>query len=189
MEQLRVANTAMQQGAMVTAEAAAGAVIHRTCQIPTVQGYEGKWLVLTPVGIPFTFNTIRQDHIRSLVSALKIVHAAGVIHRDVRFANIFHLTTDDSVLLNDWGSSIQSESLEMVAGCPDQWAHPDIIGVTEAIPHPKHDLYSLISSFGDLIAPGLSPVRRKLLLREAYQAAETCDYGQVTDRLVPLLTQ
>jgi hypothetical protein len=91
------------------------------------------------------------------------------------------------VLLNDWGSSIQSESLELVAGCPDQWAHPDIIGVTNAIPHPKHDLYSLISSLGELIAPGLSAVKRKNLLKEAYQAAEICDYGHVVDSLVPLL--
>jgi hypothetical protein len=182
VQQLDVANAAMQRGVMVAASAAAA------CRIPTVQGYEGKWLLMTPVGIPFTYNTIRQDHIRILVSSLKIVHKAGIIHRDVRFANIFHLTTDDSVLLNDWGSSIQSESLELVAGCPDQWAHPDIIGVTEAVPHPKHDLCSLISSFGELIAPGLSPIKRKVLLREAFHAAENCDYGQVVDNLVPLLT-
>jgi hypothetical protein len=96
-----------------------------------------------------------------LVSALKIVHDAGIIHRDVRFANIFHLNTNDSVLLNDWGASIQSEGLELVAGCPDQWAHPDVVGVAVAVPHPKHDLYSLISSLADLIAPGLSIVSCK----------------------------
>jgi len=185
VHQLGVAKAAMQRGVVVAAGAAA--TIHSTCRIPTVQGYEGRWLVITPVGIPFTFNTIRQDHIRSLVSALRFVHDSGIVHRDVRFANIFHLTTDDSVLLNDWGSSIQSESLELVAGCPDQWAHPDIIGVTNAIPHPKHDLYSLISSLGELIAPGLSAVKRKNLLKEAYQAAEICDYGHVVDSLVPLL--
>lgn len=185
VQQLGVAKASMQRGVVV---GAAAAVIHSTCRIPTVQGCEGKWLVITPIGIPFTFHTIRQEHIRCLVSALKIVHEAGIIHRDVRFANIFHLTTDDSVLLNDWGSSIQSEGLELVAGCPDQWAHPDLIGVAEAVPHPKHDLYSLISSFGDLIAPGLSAAKRNVLLREAYQAAEICQYEQVVDCLVPLLT-
>lgn len=159
------------------------------CQIPTVQGSEGRWLLITPAGIPFTSDTIRQDHVRKLVSALKIVHEAGIVHRDVRFANIFHLiTADDSVLLNDWGSSIRSESLEMVAGCPDRWAHPDIRGKTEAVPLPKHDLYSLISSLGDLIAPGLSPEKKNILLREAFQAAEICNYDQVAKLLVPLLT-
>jgi len=113
------------------------------CQIPTAQGFEGRWLLITPAGIPFASNSIRQDHIRKLVSALKIVHDAGIVHRDVRFANIFRLVADDSVLLNDWGSSIRSGSLEMVAGCPDRWAHPDICGKTEAVPHPKHDLYSM----------------------------------------------
>ena len=157
------------------------------CQIPTVQGSEGRWLLITPAGIPFTSNTVRQDHIRKLVSGLKIVHEAGIVHRDVRFANIFHLISDDSVLLNDWGASIRSESLEMVAGCPDQWAHPDIRGKVEAVPLPKHDLYSLVSSLGDLIAPGLSPEKKNSLLWEAFQAAETCNYDRVVELLVTLI--
>ena len=157
------------------------------CRIPVVQGSEGKWLLITPAGIPFTSNTIRQDHIRKLVSAFKVVHEAGIIHRDVRFANIFHLATDDSVLLNDWGSSIRSVRLELVAGCPDQWAHPDIRGVTEAVPLPKHDLYSMIASLGELIAPGLSSDTRNSLLGDAFQAAETCDYDRVVEVLVPFL--
>jgi hypothetical protein len=177
VRKLGEANAAMQR-----------AIEFHGCQIPTVQGSEGKWLLITPAGIPFTSNTIRQDHVRKLVSALKIVHQAGIVHRDVRFANIFHLITDDSVLLNDWGSSIRSESLEMVAGCPDRWAHPDIRGKIEAVPLPKHDLYSLISSLGDLIAPGLSSEKRNFLLREAFQAAEICDYDRVVELLVSLLT-
>lgn len=157
------------------------------CQIPTAQGSENGWLLVTPAGIPFTFNTKRHNHIRKLVSALKVVHKAGILHRDVCFGNIFHLITDDAVLLNDWGSSVRSESLELVAGCPDRWAHPEVRGVTEAVPLPKHDLYSLISSLGDLIAPGVSPESLAILLRGIFQAAEICNYDQVVGCLVRLL--
>ena len=153
------------------------------CQIPIVQGSEGRWLLITPVGTPFTFNTIQPHHIRQLVSTLKIIHESGMVHRDVRFANIFHVR-GETVVLNDWGSSVRSESMELVAGCPNRWAHPELCGTTLAIPRPKHDLYSLISSFADLIAPGLVRESQTTLLNEAFQAAENCNYDQVVESLV-----
>ncbi|KAL3904997.1 MAG: hypothetical protein SGILL_009853, partial [Bacillariaceae sp.] len=74
-----------------------------TAVVPTVQGSEGVWLIITPYGTPFTPVLLKMNHVRMLVATLQAVHGAGIIHRDVRFSNIF-LLKDGSVLLNDWGS-------------------------------------------------------------------------------------
>ena len=56
-------------------------------KIPTVQGSEGVWLIITPYGTPFTPEILKMSHIRMLVGSLEAVHAAGIVHRDVRFSN------------------------------------------------------------------------------------------------------
>lgn len=155
-------------------------------QVPTVLGSENAWLIITPYGTPFTPALLKLDHVRMLVGTLEAVHRAGIVHRDVRFANIF-LLKDDSVLLNDWGSSARSGELQEVAGCPEPWNHPELRGVTECAPHPKHDLYSLVSSIGELIAPGMVESFRHNVFQKAMQAAEKCDYKGVVNGMADII--
>ena len=157
--------------------------VERLCQIPTVIGSEGRWLLITPQGVSFTPFTLRQEHIHRLVLTLQTIHGSGIVHRDVRFANIF-LIDGDEILLNDWGASTKGPVPVPVAGCPDRWAHPDLRRVADAVPLPKHDLYSLTSSFGDLVAPGLSKESQINTLKDSFRAAEICDYEALITSLV-----
>merc|ERR1711935_639399 len=98
--------------------------------------------------------------------------------RDVRFANIF-LLEDDQVLLNDWGASTTAGSVQLLAGCPERFCHNDLVGVTEASPEAKHDLYSLVMSTACLLLPGMSDTGYLRHLEAAFNAAERVDYKGV----------
>ena len=154
--------------------------------VPTVQGSEGVWLIITPYGTPFTPVLLKMNHVRMLVATLQAVHGAGIVHRDVRFSNIF-LLEDGSVLLNDWGSSARIGVLQEVAGCPDQWRHPELRGVTECAPQPKHDLYSLVVSIGNLVAPGTKDTFRNSVFDKAIVAANMCNYEGVAKALAEII--
>lgn len=151
-----------------------------------MRGSENVWLIITPYGTPFTPKRLKLDHVRMLVGTLEAVHGAGIVHRDVRFANIF-LLKDDSVLLNDWGSSAPSDELQEVAGCPEPWNHPELRGGTECAPHPKHDLDSLVSSIAELISPGMLDSFRNAVFQKAMEAAENCDYESVVKSLAEII--
>ena len=153
--------------------------------IPTIQGSEGRWLLITPFGTTVKPGLLKMNHIRILVATLQAVHRAGIVHRDVRFANIFLLEEEDgdSVLLNDWGSSARMGAPVEVAGCPDPWRHPELRGMTDCAPQPKHDLYSLVVSVGDLVTTGMGEACRNSLLEGVVAAANACDYDGVVHGL------
>ena len=152
--------------------------------VPTIKGSEGRWLLITPFGTTVKPGLLKMKHIQMLVSTLQAVHRAGIVHRDVRFANIFLLEDDDDfVLLNDWGSSARMGAPVEVAGCPDPWRHPELRGMKEYTPHPKHDLYSLVVSVGDLVTTGMGEVFRNSLLEGVVAAANACDYDGVVNGL------
>ena len=147
-------------------------------RIPTVVGQEGQWLVLSPLGTRFTPLNFKLHHLKKLLNTLQIVHQANIIHRDVRFANIF-LLPEDQVLLNDWGASTEGGSMQLVAGCPPPFCHSDLVDVTDAVPKPKHDLYSLVVSAAHLLLPGMSDSHYPRHLDAAFGAAEAVDYDGV----------
>lgn len=147
-------------------------------QIPTVVGQEGQWLVLSPLGTIFTSLNFKLHHLQKLLNTLQIVHQANIIHRDVRFANIF-LLPDDQVLLNDWGASTEGGSVQLVAGCPPPFCHSDLVDVADATPEPKHDLYSLVVAAAHLLLPGMSSNHYGRQLRAAFAAAENVNYEGV----------
>lgn len=148
-------------------------------RIPSVVAQEGQWLLLSPLGIRFTSFTFKLHHLQKLLHTLRIVHQANLIHRDVRFANIFLLEEDDQVLLNDWGASTEGGSVQLVAGCPPPFCHSDLVNVADAVPEPKHDLFSLVMSAAHLLLPGMSDTRYPCLLERAFAAAEGVDYDGV----------
>lgn len=147
-------------------------------RIPHVVATENCWSLITPRGEPMTRDILTKIHVQHLVSTLQIIHAAGIIHRDVRISNIFYLT-DRNVLLNDWGSSVVANERTMYAGSPKPHIHPEIALTDLYDPHPKHDLYSLVSSVAQLLLPGANTRSRRDLFTEAFQSAEACDYEGV----------
>jgi hypothetical protein len=147
--------------------------------VPTVVVTGGNWLLIEPKGTPLKTWLLTKTHIDRLVNTLQVVHAAGIIHRDVRVSNIFFLT-HENVLLNDWGSSVTvDEGATLYAGAPEPHIHPQIPLTELYQPSPQHDLYSLVSSIAQLLLPGANTESRKQLLHEAFEAADTCDYGGV----------
>lgn len=166
----------IRTGAIVAAAKSANSM----ARVPTVRASEGLWLLIQPVGRAFTPERLTLYHITMLVATLKTVHTANVFHRDVRFANIFVLE-DGSVLLNDWGSSVLGGRLELVAGCPEPWCHPELRKAVQAVPLAKHDLYSLVASAAELIAPGLDFEGRLRLFEDAITASERSDYDGVVE--------
>lgn len=147
-------------------------------QIPSVVATEGVWLLLTPVGTVFTEKTLKLRHLKRLLQTLKLIHAGGIVHRDVRPANFFLLEGDD-VLLNDWGSAAPVGTPVPVEGSPEDVCHPELNNAQRAAPQPKHDLYSLVASVSDLLVPGLQQLNRRAFFREAIDAANREDYDAV----------
>ena len=92
--------------------------------------------------------------------------------------NIFYLNTEQ-VLLNDWGSSVTTGEAVLYAGAPEPHIHPEIEMTDLYSPVAKHDLHALVSSFVLLLSPGVNVGSRKLLFKEAFEAAETCDYAGI----------
>ena len=89
------------------------------------------------------------------------------------------LLQDDQVLLNDWGASTNAGSVQLVAGCPPPFCHNDLVGVADASPEPKHDLYSLVMSAAHLLLPGMSDTCYTCHLVAAFDAADRVDYEGV----------
>jgi serine/threonine protein kinase len=74
------------------------------------QSAENCALVVSPVGIPIlpgpsnTLILITPQLICTLLGVLEHAHAQGIVHRDVKPANIY-LTANNEVILSDWGSA------------------------------------------------------------------------------------
>lgn len=69
--------------------------------------------------------------------------------------------------------------LQTVQGCPEPWWHPDLVCVSELYPAAKHDLYSLVSTTANLLSPGLSADKHRVVFAEAFRAAEAADHDGV----------
>lgn len=154
--------------------------------VPTVVETEGRWSLISPKGISLKRENVTKQHIDRLVRTLKIIHDAGIIHRDVRVSNIFCLDSE-RILLNDWGSSVQADQQVLYAGAPEPHIHPAILPhVTNAdvyVPAPEHDLYTLVSSIAQLLSPGVNNESRHETFGKAFKAAYARDYDGVRSNL------
>lgn len=152
-------------------------------QVPNVVATEGNWSLITPKGSLLSRDTITKIHIDRLVQTLKLVHAAGIIHRDVRMSNIFYLS-DDQVLLNDWGSSVPANEASLYAGAPQPHIHPEIPLSEMYQPSACHDLYSLVSSLAQMLLPGTNNESRIDFFEEAFNAANACNYERLCEGII-----
>jgi Protein kinase domain len=156
----------------------------RFAAIPEVVVTGEKWCLISPKGTPLTRENFAKVHVENLVNTLQVIHEAGIIHRDVRVSNIFCLD-EKQVLLNDWGSSatIGGEPFSY-AGAPEPHIHPQIPLADMYDPAAKHDLYAMVSSVAQLLAPGVNIEARRLMFKEAFDAAEDCEYADVASKLM-----
>ena len=170
---------------MRAAEIVSNAARSRTmtlAQVPNVVATEGNWCLITPKGTRLTWENITKVHIDRLVHTLKAVHTSGIIHRDARVSNILYLS-DDQVLLNDWGSSVPANETTLYAGAPEPHIHPSIPLADMYQPSACHDLYSLVSSLAQLLMPGVNTTSRSTLFKEAFNAANACNYKSVCESI------
>jgi hypothetical protein len=146
-------------------------------QIPSIEATEGCWVLVSPVGSSFTAASLRLDHLKQVVQRLKSAHSAGIIHRDVRFSNMFILE-DGNALLNDWGSATSVGEPVPVEGCPKPFRHPELQEGEIMAPLPKHDLYSLVAATAALVMPGIASDAHRTIFGLAFQAAEDSNYDE-----------
>jgi len=155
-------------------------ITQRLARIPHTVATQGCWTLITPKGTPLKRELLTTTHVEQLVHTLKVVHAAGIIHRDVRVSNLFYLS-DEQILLNDWGSSVEANEATLYAGSPEPHIHPNISPSDFYEPHAAHDLYSLVSSMAMLLVPGINKGSRESLFQEAFRAVDQIDYESLCE--------
>ncbi|WP_433350351.1 protein kinase domain-containing protein [Microtetraspora malaysiensis] len=126
---------------------------------------------------------------REVLSALTCAHAAGVIHRDVKPANIL-VGRDGRIVLTDFGIATFEEDTSltrtgMVTGSPSFIA-PERVSGTQA--GPASDLWSLGATLYALLT-GRSPFHRDsaMAVLGALISNEQADLGQVPPEIRPAL--
>lgn len=154
--------------------------------LPITRGLSEQWLLVEPIGQPFTPTSFSHTHLKCVLNTLKQTHIAGYVHRDVRMANMFDLG-GGRILLNDWGSLAAKDNITPYEGCPPPFRHPSLDGMVQHIPLPKHDLYSLVYSSAKLVAPGFSADAIQRVFADAFRAVESVDYDGVYASMKHLL--
>jgi eukaryotic-like serine/threonine-protein kinase len=107
--------------------------------LPLVRGGSAEVLLAEHGALPASFVAVLLDQ---LLSALAAVHAAGLVHRDVKPANLLlHPTGSDRphLLLGDFGAAVPVGAAVPPTGTPGYLAADAWAG---APPAPRHDLYA-----------------------------------------------
>jgi hypothetical protein len=136
----------------VLARLAAGNVEHVPSVVRSTTTHDGRAvLVMQPLAQHFDFTGIgvlprlRESDIRLLVNVLRQAHCLGLVHRDVRFDNIYFFNS--KVLLNDWGAAVGTCSAVDYIGVAVELS-PFLIAhkSTVFVPRSQDDLHALARS-------------------------------------------
>lgn len=125
-----------------------------------------------------------------VIAALRAAHAAGVLHRDVKPANVL-LAADGRVVLTDFGIAVTADTSTLtrtgeLVGSVDFCAPERLRG---ADPAPASDLWSLGATLYQAVE-GRPPFRRVTLLETAYSiAADPLEQPTGAQPLAPLITE
>ncbi len=73
--------------------------------VPKLIAHADKALILTPRAREIATAQFSRRHALQVLKTLKCVHERGIVHRDIRPANLMFV--DKDVLVNDWGYSVE----------------------------------------------------------------------------------
>ena len=127
-------------------------------------------------GTRFSEEELRQFVIPSVISALKAVHDAGIIHKDLKPANLIPDDTGEHVVLIDFGISSAAGTNTLVVtetGMTPVYAAPEAI---QGIFHRESDYYSLGITVFELFT-GFTPFQNAGLSAE--EAARMASVSQI----------
>ncbi|MFC4463260.1 protein kinase [Streptomyces xiangluensis] len=125
---------------------------------------------------------------RGVIAALRAAHRAGVLHRDVKPANVL-LAEDGRVVLTDFGIAYASETSNLtrtgqLVGSVDFMAPERLVGAT---PGPEADLWALGATLFQAV-DGRSPFLRDTVAQTMYAIAmEPAPEVRAAGPLTPLI--
>ncbi|MEV7339445.1 protein kinase [Streptomyces sp. NPDC093544] len=125
---------------------------------------------------------------RGVIAALQAAHRAGVLHRDVKPANVL-LAEDGRVVLTDFGIAHASETSNLtrtgqLVGSVDYMSPERLVGTT---PGPEGDLWALGATLLQAIE-GRSPFLRESVAQTMYAIAmEPAPEARTAGPLTPLI--
>jgi hypothetical protein len=141
-EELAQALTLVEAEKAILAALAAGNVPGVPEVVPCNDKLPCGGFLMRPVGLPMPL--VEWDHAMAceLLDTLEAAHALGIVHRDIRPANIMKSGTN--VLLIDWGFSVQqADPLISIpySGAPRPFRRASNTGAKH-VPAPRDDLYA-----------------------------------------------
>lgn len=130
---------------------------------------------------------------RSLADALAAIHAAGIVHRDIKPGNV--IMSDRGPLLTDFGIALHPDATSRLTGpgevvATPSYAAPEVLAGEE--PTPASDVYSLAVTLRSLLVrsgndpdPGISAVLSGALSSTPEERPPAADLADDLRRLIP----
>lgn len=162
-------------------------------QTPLITNCGNPVLLVTPVGEAVQPKRngilVNGTHIADLISVVKLAHATGILHCDIKPDNIYY-AEGYGILLNDWSSAVPIKAATNrygTYGFYDNRRSPDIpITPSDDLnalvksaylmlfnvpaPHPQYDLSSCLDTFWDKL------FREGTIWKAAIDMCRSCDY-------------
>ncbi|PKY53806.1 kinase-like protein [Rhizophagus irregularis] len=128
--------------------------------IPEYVAHDDKNIIFYPVCSKIDKRFFRAKHARELLQVLERIHSLKIYHRDVRPSNIMIDTTNNSLILVDWGSAVRDPNGEVAYEGTSTYASPGILNNNMGLYKPRSadDLHSFVRTIYVLL--NLNPLRK-----------------------------
>ncbi|CAG8682814.1 21051_t:CDS:2 [Dentiscutata erythropus] len=126
--------------------------------VPRYVAHDDNSIIIRPVCGRID-DQFRTSHTLQLLSLLKRIHELKIYHRDVRPENILLDTNNDTLILADWGSSIQYQGGKVAYEGTITFASPNILNKKFGfyVPKASDDLHSFVRTVYTLRNPSKIP--------------------------------
>lgn len=119
---------------------------------------------------------LRKKILHQILSAVEYIHLKGIIHNDLKPANILITSLGNDVKIIDFGlSNDDAHYLIKTLGCTPTYASPELIKAESAL-----DVRSDIYSIGKIIAE-IFPNRYKAIVKRCTQPSKEKRFGSVAE--------